>query len=106
MKLRHRDKQKIDDLIEVCKKYSGEYIPGGHGSGSWATTYSNQYINATAELYAIFEKNGCGSPINMLSKYLIDAGVRSCRGGVMNIKKVEYLYQTHLINKIKKLIHQ
>jgi len=102
MKLTCNDKQIISDLIEVCKKNQGEYIPGGHGSGSWATTYSRQFISAAAKLYIIFEKSGPGRPIAMLSSHFRQAGIRSCRGNIMNTNKVEYLYKTHLASEIDK----
>jgi len=89
-------------LIKICKQYQGEYIPGDHGPGSWATTYSNQFIDASAEMYAIFKKSDSYWPILELSQHLTDAGIRSCRGSIMNTDRVEYLYNIHLKSKVEK----
>jgi len=102
MKLSSKDHVRACELIEHCKKYQGEYIPGDHGSGSWATTYSNQFIEASAEMCAIFKRSGSNLPVFTLSQYFKNAGIRSCRGSVMNIDKVEYLYKTHLKSKVEK----
>lgn len=102
MRLSSKDHLRVDELIEICKKHQGEYIPGDHGSGSWATTYSNQFIEASAEMYAIFERSGSDWPVLTLSQYLKSAGIRSCRGSIMNIDKVDYLYITHLKSKVEK----
>ena len=100
MELSDQNKIRVDELIDICKKYQGEYIPGGHGSGSWATTYSIQFIEASSELYVIFQKSGSHWPISILAQYLINAGIRSCRGAKMNIDRVDYLYNNHLKYKI------
>ena len=56
--MKAEDKLRIEELIEVCREYQGQYLPGHHGSGSWATTYSNQFIEAVAEMYVLFAKGG------------------------------------------------
>lgn len=102
MKLDNKDKKRLMELIEICKKYQGEYIPGDHGPGSWATTYSNQFIEAASEMYAIYKMAGSYWPIFSLSKDLKGAGVRSCRGSIMSTDRVEYLYNTNLKSRIAK----
>lgn len=107
MKLSAEDKIKVDELIEICKKYQGEYIPGGHGPGSWATTYSNEFIAAAAKMFLIFKKARYGvwtDAIYDLADSFKDAGIRSCRGSTMNFDRVNYLYETHLEEKIKSLV--
>lgn len=103
MKLSEKDEAKIIELIETCKKYQGEYLDAHHGPGSWATSYSNQFIDAAAELCNIFIKSGIRWPVIYLSKYLSEAGIRSCRGQKMSIEKAEYLYNTHLKPKIDEM---
>lgn len=96
MKIDPSDEKRIKELVEVCKKHQGEHLDAHHGSGSWATTYSNFFINAAAEMFVIYEKNGSYWPIGALSRRFQEAGVRSCRGSVMTSGRVEYLYKTHL----------
>ena len=104
MKLSTEDKMKVDELIEVCKKYQGEYIPGDHGPGSWATTYSDEFITAAAKMFIIFKRARHGvwtDAICDLVDRFKNAEIRSCRGSVMNFDRVNYLYETHLEEKIK-----
>ena len=55
MKIPKSKKARVRELISICKKYQGEYLPSTHGSGSWATTYSLDFIRAAAELFSILE---------------------------------------------------
>lgn len=103
MKISKEDQSRLKELIEVCKEKQGEYLEVHHGPGSWATTYSNEFISAAAEMYLIFEKSGSYWPISNLSRALQDAGVRSCRGSSMGIDRTEYLYKTHLKSKIDQI---
>ena len=43
--------KKIRKYINICKKSQGEYIPGGHPMTSWATTYSDVFVEASARIY-------------------------------------------------------
>ncbi|MEY8251562.1 MAG: hypothetical protein RPR91_04185 [Colwellia sp.] len=86
----------IADLVDECKKYQGEYRGADHGSGSWATTYSYEFIKASAELYRLFDESNIGIASHMLSECFIGAGIVSCRRAKMSIDRVEYLYSTHI----------
>ncbi len=103
MKISEGAQSRLNELIEICKEKQGEYLEAHHGPGSWATTYSNEFINAAAEMYVIYKRSGSYWPISDLSSALLDAGVRSCRGSSMGIDRTEYLYQTHLKKKIKQI---
>lgn len=92
---------RIIELLNQCKKYQGEYIPSDHGTGSWATTYSNEFIDAAAEIYYIFESSYLFKAKSELSKLFISNNIYSCRGSVMDLDRVEYLYDKHLKSKLK-----
>ena len=94
--------ERIAQLIEICKEHQGEHLDSHHGSGSWATSYSVRFIDASEELYSILEKSGDGWPIYTMSRYFKDAGILSCRRRVMSIDKVEYLYNKYLAHRLHK----
>lgn len=101
MRMSLEEQNRLNELIEICRKYRGEYIPGHHGPGSWATTYSNEFISAAAEMYSIFYKKYNSDLfhsdyINEMSKLFIKSRIRSCRGSTMSAERVEYLYEMHL----------
>lgn len=103
MPMSEDDERKIENLIDVCKKHQGEYIPSDHGPGSWATTYSNDFIVATAEIYLTWRKyNGHWYTMFSLSELFQKAGIRSCRGSKMTRDRLEYLYTTH----VKKIVEK
>jgi hypothetical protein len=94
------DKAERDKLLVFCKENSGEYRPAHHGKGSFATTYSNEFIDASAKLWKLHEKNGSFYPQYAMSRDFLSLGIRSCRGSAMNAARVEYLYKTHLKGKL------
>ena len=89
MKLSKSKKSKVEKLLRVCRKYQGEYLPVTHGSGSWATRYSKEFIEASAELYIIIKNSGSPWPIDSLSELFIQHKILSCRGTEMTPDKVE-----------------
>ncbi|MGE8943137.1 hypothetical protein ACO2I3_14595 [Leptospira interrogans] len=89
-------KRREDELLAICKSKQGEYLPGHHGRGSWATTYSNEFIAASRELCALYKVAGEYFPYHALSRSFRQAGIKSCRGAEMTFKRAEYLYNTHL----------
>lgn len=89
------NKARFDELLEICKRYQGEYLGADHGKGSWATSYSNEFIKASSDLYTIFKLSGFGDPIYILSDMFIKNGIESCRGSIMDIDRVEYLVKTY-----------
>lgn len=106
MELSKSDRKRIKVLIETCKSKQGEYLPSHHGSGSWATTYSNEFIDSACELYLLFKSMEFVDPIHVLSYQLRKAGIRSCRGSEFNADRVEYLYTVHLRRRIEELEHK
>lgn len=90
--------RKEASLIEICKAKQGAYLLPGSGSGSWSTTYSNEFIDAAIELYNLYEKAGYYPEVSMSWKFR-ESGIKSCRGAEMTIDKVQYLCKTHLLKK-------
>ncbi|EBA04041.1 hypothetical protein RB2150_06058 [Rhodobacterales bacterium HTCC2150] len=82
--------------LDICKSKSGEYLPAGHGKGSWATTYSNEFVAASAKLWLLHNKNGSSYPQYAMARDFQSLGIRSCRGATMTAARVEYLYKSHL----------
>jgi hypothetical protein len=87
-------------LIEQCKKFSGEYLSAFHGKGSWATTYSNEFIQAAVELYLLLRAAGYVNPVLELSRIFRKNGIRSCRGAEMTGNRVSYLIDAHMKNEM------
>jgi len=88
--------RRTGELIEICKKFTGEYLPSHHGPGSWATTYSTQFIKASSELFLILQKRNRKPCLTYLQEIYNKNGIRSCRGSHMNGKRVAYLYEEHI----------
>lgn len=84
------------ELLTICRDKQGQYVPAGHGSGSWATSYGYEFIAAAWELHSLYAENGRRTALWSLSRAFRANGIRSCRGAEMTIKRVEYLYKTHL----------
>jgi len=96
-------KQKTnEELLEVCRQFSGEYLPGGHPKTSFATTYSNQFVEAATELYERFKKQDRRRATILLYVALRDAKIPSCRGGIMDFDKTDYLVK----RRISSLLYQ
>jgi len=94
---------RVSELLSICKKSQGEYLPSHHGSGSWATTYSNEFIDSASELLFIFMTSGAASPFDLLSILFIKHKIKSCRGSVMDEDRVKSLYNSNLKVKIEEL---
>jgi hypothetical protein len=84
------------ELLAICRDKQGQYVPVGHGSGSWATSYSYEFIAAAWELHSLYAKKSRHTALWALSRAFRTNGIRSCRGGEMTPERVEYLYKTHL----------
>ena len=85
-------KTKADqELLAVCREHSGEYLAAHHPSTSFATQYSDTFVEAAAELLIRFEEKDRWSAVNKLYVAMRDAQIQSCRGGPMTFSKVEYL---------------
>ncbi len=100
MKLSKRKKYKLHELLATCEKHQGEHLKVTHGSGSWATTYSNEFIDAAAAIYNLYKISGLPKPIHQLSQDFQRCKIKSCRGSKMDERRVKYLYQTHLKSRL------
>ena len=101
MEISKKKKNKIRVLVKKCNSKQGGYLPAHHGFGSWATTYSTEFINSACELYILFQEIEFGDPLYLLSIKFRTAGIRSCRGSEFCIDRVEYLYKTDLRHRIE-----
>ena len=95
-KLTRKQQRRRKELLQICDEKQGEYLPTHHGRGSWATTYSNEFIEAVRELGVLYQQVGCYSPQMMGSQDLMEAGIKSCRGATMTLDRVQYLWETHI----------
>ncbi len=84
------------ELLEVCRQYSGEYVPPFHPETTFATSYSKQFVRAAAELYQRYRADNPRTATHKLYAALRDAKIPSCRGGTMTFSKVEYLVQRRI----------
>ena len=94
--LTKEQEQRKDARIQECRETQGEFLPAHHGSGSWATTYSDPFIQAVKELGKLYSEAGYRWPMGQVSEELKNAGVRSCRGKEMTWERVRYLWDTHI----------
>ena len=94
--LTKEQEQHKDALIKICRETQGEYLPAHHGSGSWATTYSEPFIQAVKELGILYREAGYRWPVGQISEELKNAEVRSCRGKEMTSERFRYLWETHI----------
>lgn len=90
----------ITRLLETCRSEQGEYLPTSHGPGSWATTYSSKFLDASSELFIILMKSKNYSPVGLLAKLFRENNIKSCRGAEMSYERAEYLYRTHLAKRV------
>lgn len=93
------------DLIATCAKWSGEYLPSHHGPGSWATTYSNEFVSASTDLCLLYHEAGYKWGHDTIVRLYIafrDNGIRSCRGGVFNFDTTKYLYQRPIFREFQR----
>ena len=92
-------------LIATCKKWSGEYLPVHHGKGSWATTYSNEFVVSAADLCLLYDSAGCKWGHETVIRLYIafrDNKVQSCRGGVFTFNTAKYLYDRPIFREFQR----
>lgn len=87
--------KKINMLVNICKVTQGEYFSSGHPKTSWATTYSKEFIEASANLYFILS-NKYSTPLIELSNIFLTHNIKSCRGSPMTLDRVSYLFHSHI----------
>ncbi len=85
-----------EELIEICRTFSGEYVPALHPATSFATTYSDQFVAASAEIYRRFRSAEGRTAIAKLYVAFREANIRSCRGGAMDYERTKYLVKRRL----------
>lgn len=84
------------ELLEICLENSGEHVAFGHPSTSFATTYSYQFVKASAELYQRYHAQDPGNATRKLYIAMREAKIPSCRGGLMTFHKVDYLVKQRI----------
>ena len=90
-------------LIETCRDKQGPYRYAHHGSGSWATTYSDEFIAAATGLVEVYrEAKVVWGPVYCISHDLREAGVLSCRRSPMTLRITQYLWDTHIVRRLKR----
>lgn len=99
--------ENIERLLRLCKKHQGEYIPGHHPRTSFATTYSNDFAEASFELYIVlrqhlFQQSALDEILHLFTQH----GIRSCRTNVMDKRMVKYLYDAYWRDRLKRLPHE
>lgn len=103
MEFTKKNRKKVEALLAICKKMQGQYIPAHHGPGSWATTYSTQFIDAACSLYLVLKRSGSHSPLYDLARFFRESGIQSCRGANFSSDRIEYLYNSHLHYRLESL---
>lgn len=80
-----------EELLDLCRIHSGEYVPPGHPRTTFSTSYSSEFVAAAAELYSRFKN--CISHEATVKLYVLfrDNEIMACRGGPMTFSKVQYL---------------
>lgn len=91
---------KRQTLLKICADFSGEYLLAHHGKGSFATTYSNEFIEAATTLWKISLAAGLAFPQSQMSKDFMVANITTCRGAKFTIERVDYLYQNHIQDRL------
>ncbi|MGB4116768.1 MAG: hypothetical protein WBK51_09500 [Polaromonas sp.] len=71
------------------------------GRSNNATTYSDAFCDAAADLIRLYRASGVADPIDRLSRQLMASKVVSCRGLPMDHAKTTYLYRTKLEQRLK-----
>ena len=94
--LTRNQQRRRKELLQICDEKQGEYLPAHHGPGSWATTYSNEFIEAVRELGSLYQQAGCDWPQLTISRDLRERGIKTCRGATMTLDRLQYLWETHI----------
>lgn len=96
MRLTLDEMAEVDRLLDVCFEFRGEYVSPGHGSGSWATTYSNQFIDASKSIFLIYRKYYSNDKsFRLMADKFQGRNIRTCRASIMTWDKVRYLLRSH-----------
>ena len=93
------------ELLATCRQFSGEYRPGHHGKASWATTYSDDFVAAAADLCLLYQRAGCAEgrdSVTRLQTAFRSFRISSCRGGIFTYDTTKYLYWNLIIPEFKR----
>lgn len=102
MRLTKTFKNNEKALLDYCKKFSGSYINNINATyAPFATTYSNEFCDASSDLIRLYKRYQINDPINELAERFQENKIRTCRGHDMTISRVQYLYKNHLIKRLK-----
>ena len=96
MKLTIKEIERMNTLLRTCKKYSGPHVPAGHAKHSYCSTYSDKFIEAAAELWALYRNAGVSLPEKQMSEDFNDRGIENTARTAMSITHTKYLYDNHL----------
>lgn len=95
------------ELLQICRENQGERVPPGHPMTTFATTYSDEFIEAAAELWLRFDhdrKPGHRSASTAkLYAAFRKADIPACRGGPMTWEKTEYLIKRPIFRHLVKI---
>lgn len=114
LELTSDETREVEELLGVCSRSQGQYLMPEHGRGSWATTYSDEFVAAATKIYQIFRsaKKAPPFPADASSRYqlsmvfdlMADAfysrNIRSCRGSSMDRDTVRYLWEAHIHRRL------
>jgi hypothetical protein len=104
MRIPTTDLRYRDDLLDICHASQGEYLDAWHPPTSWATRYSNKFVEAIAALYGLYRANGFEDPHFEILALLEERGVRACRGGVITAVQLKYVFEQYQIPVLSRRI--
>jgi len=111
------ENERFNELMAICRLRQGEFGRGAGGRQGWSC-YGSDFIKAASELYLLIMQADKDPPkdwqaatgyrqiqivCDLLSKEFIVHDVRSCRGGQMTAKSVDYLRDKYLRDHISKV---
>ena len=102
MILSQKDLHRERILLDFCDKNQGPAITGRNSViAPGATTYRNEFCDASADLYQLYADAGIKSPLLRLALLFNERNILSCRGNDMTPTVVNYFYEKHLSKRLK-----
>lgn len=96
MKLTILEIERMNSLLRSCKKHSGPRLPNGHGKHSYCSTYSDEFIEAAAQLWQMYRNAGIAHPEKQMAKDFNDNNIENTARTAMSVASAKYLYTAHL----------